>query len=458
MEDRSDGRARRPRYNLFFFHGLKTVPSGTAALVIALNPAFTAILARLVLGEAFGLRKTLGLVLALVGVFVVIRFGSDRPVDWPYLSSALLLALAPLSWALYTVIGRRMPAAADALDTTYALLFVGGLPLVAFATPQLVRTLLADPGALAAALYLALPCTLFGYAAWIWALKRLPAGEVAAFVFLNPPLATLWAWLIQGQPIRPPFVIGALVLLAGVAAIVLPQSRPRERESSIMTLRPLLSFAAAALAAALSASAQEYDLLIRNGRVVDGTGAPWRRADVAVCGDAIVAVEPRIEGTARRVVDAGGRVVAPGFIDLHTHARRGIFEIPSAENYVRQGVTTLVEGPDGSSPLPLGPFLDKLEALGPGVNFASLVGHGSIREAVIGRANRAPSAEELARMQDLVRQAMREGAFGLSTGSFTFPAASRAPRRWWPSRELQVGWVASTSPTCGTRRAVSWRA
>jgi drug/metabolite transporter (DMT)-like permease len=211
-----------PAYNFFFFHGLKTVPSGTAALIIALNPAFTAVLARLVLGESFGPRKTLGLLLALVGVFVVIRFGSDRPVDWPYLSSALLLALAPLSWALYTVIGRRMPAAADALDTTYALLFVGGLPLVAFATPQLVEALVADPGALVSALYLALPCTLFGYAAWIWALKRLPAGEVAAFVFLNPPLATLWAWLFENQPLRPPFVIGALVLLVGVAAIVAP--------------------------------------------------------------------------------------------------------------------------------------------------------------------------------------------------------------------------------------------
>ena len=211
-----------PAYNLFFFHGLKSVPTGTAALIIALNPAFTAVLAWLVLGESFGPRKTLGLLLALVGVFVVIRFGSDKPVDWPYLSSALLLALAPLSWALYTVIGRRMPVAADALDTTYALLFVGGLPLVAFATPQLVKTLAADPGALVSALYLALPCTLFGYAAWIWALKRLPAGEVAAFVFLNPPLATLWAWLFEGQPLRPPFVIGALVLLVGVAAIVAP--------------------------------------------------------------------------------------------------------------------------------------------------------------------------------------------------------------------------------------------
>jgi len=211
-----------PAYNVAFFHGLKSVPTGTAALIIALNPAFTAVLARVVLGEEFGPRKTLGLLLALVGVYVVIRFGTDKPVDWPYLSSALLLALAPLSWALYTVIGRRMPAAADALDTTYALLFVGGLPLVAFATPGLVNTLVADPGALVAALYLALPCTLFGYAAWIWALKRLPAGEVAAFVFLNPPLATLWARLFEGQPLRPPFVIGALVLLLGVAAIVVP--------------------------------------------------------------------------------------------------------------------------------------------------------------------------------------------------------------------------------------------
>jgi drug/metabolite transporter (DMT)-like permease len=213
-------------YNLAFFHGLKTVPSGTAALIIALNPALTALLARLVLGEEFGARKTLGLALALLGVFVVIRFGSDRPVDWPYLSSALVLALAPLSWACYTVIGRRLPAAADAFDTTYALLFAGSLPLVALATPSLVRTLGSDPGALAAALYLALPCTLGGYAAWIWALKRLPAGEVAAFVFLNPPLATLWAWLFQGQPLRPPFLAGALVLLAGVALIVLPSLRP----------------------------------------------------------------------------------------------------------------------------------------------------------------------------------------------------------------------------------------
>jgi len=98
---------------------------------------------------------------------------------------------------------------------------------------------------------------------------------------------------------------------------------------------------------------------------VDGTGAPWARADVAVKGDAIAAVAPRIEAPARRTVDAADRVVAPGFIDIHTHARRGIFEVPTADNYVRQGVTTLVEGQDGSSPLPLGAFLSKVAALRP---------------------------------------------------------------------------------------------
>jgi len=214
-----------PGYNLFFLHGLKTVPTGTASLVVALNPVFTAVLAWVVLGETFGLRKLLGLLLALAGVFVVIRYGTDRPVDWPYLSSALLLALAPLCWACYTVIGRGMPRGVNTVDATYALLFVGSLPMVLLATPTLFRTLAQRPGSLVAALYLAVPCTLLAYAGWLYALKRLPAGEVASFVFLNPPLANLWAWLFEDARLRPAFLTGALVLLVGVAAIVLPMPR-----------------------------------------------------------------------------------------------------------------------------------------------------------------------------------------------------------------------------------------
>jgi N-acyl-D-amino-acid deacylase len=184
-----------------------------------------------------------------------------------------------------------------------------------------------------------------------------------------------------------------------------------------------LLLAAAASLAASAARAQDYDLLIRDARVVDGSGAPWFRADVGVRGDTIAVVAPRLAGTARRVVEAGGRVAAPGFIDLHSHARGGIFERPAAENYVRQGVTTLVEGPDGSSPLPLGAFLDKLEELRPGVNLASFVGHGSVRAAVVGTEDRSPTPAELERMRELVRQAMREGAFGLSTGLFYVPGS-----------------------------------
>jgi drug/metabolite transporter (DMT)-like permease len=221
-----------PAYNVFFFHGMKTVPSGTASLVIALNPVFTAVLARLVLGEAFGVRRVAGLVLSLVGLFIVVRYGTDKAVDWPYLSSTLLLALAPLSWALYTVIGRTLPAGSDPVDTAYALLFVGSLPLLVFSNLSIVRTLATHPAALASALYLAVPCTLVAWVTFLWALKRLPAGETAAFIFLNPPLANLWAALFEGAKLHAAFVVGAGVLLLGVASIVLPQGRTRRPASS----------------------------------------------------------------------------------------------------------------------------------------------------------------------------------------------------------------------------------
>jgi N-acyl-D-amino-acid deacylase len=182
-----------------------------------------------------------------------------------------------------------------------------------------------------------------------------------------------------------------------------------------------LAVALALAVAPCMSAAQEYDLVLRNGRIVDGTAAPWFAGDLAIRGDAIVAVGPRLEGTARRVIDVEGRVVAPGLIDIHTHARRGIFEIPGADNYARQGVTTIFEGPDGSSPLPIAAFLANVAALPPGVNFGTFFGHGSVREAVLGNVDRAPTEEELERMKALARQAMREGAFGMSTGLFYVP-------------------------------------
>lgn len=165
-----------------------------------------------------------------------------------------------------------------------------------------------------------------------------------------------------------------------------------------------------------------YDLVIRNARIVDGTGSPWYRGDIALRGDTIARIAPSIREPAVRVIDAGGHVVAPGFIDTHTHASRGIFQTPTADNYVRQGVTTILEGPDGFSAVPLKPFLDKLEATPKSLNIGSFLGHGDVRVKVVGHANRPATPEELDRMRGLVEQGMREGAFGLSTGLFYTPA------------------------------------
>src|SRR6266545_149643 len=186
-------------------------------------------------------------------------------------------------------------------------------------------------------------------------------------------------------------------------------------------LQILLGLLLAAVPALYAAQQQSYDLIIRGGRIVDGAGNGWYRADVALQGETIAAIG-RLDGaTARRVIEARDAVVAPGFIDAHSHARRTIFEETKAENYIRQGVTTAIEGPDGSSPLPLKPFFDKLAAARIAINMGALVGQGSIREHVIGLVNRRATPDEIEKMKELVKQAMEDGALGLSTGLFYVP-------------------------------------
>ena len=186
-----------------------------------------------------------------------------------------------------------------------------------------------------------------------------------------------------------------------------------QRLALVIVLLPVLT----------TAQAPTYDVILRGGRIVDGTASPWYKADLAIKGDTIVRIAPAITDTAARVVTLNGLTVAPGFIDIHTHARRGIFEVPTADNYVRQGVTTLIEGPDGSSPLPLAPFLAKVEATRITPNFAMFIGQGSVREAVMGSVDRPATREELERMRGLVREGMEQGAFGLSSGLFYVPGA-----------------------------------
>ncbi|MBI1766579.1 MAG: prolyl oligopeptidase family serine peptidase [Acidobacteria bacterium] len=169
------------------------------------------------------------------------------------------------------------------------------------------------------------------------------------------------------------------------------------------------------------------DLLIRNGRLLDGSGANETRADLGITGDRITFIGDASQANlkATRTIDATGLVIAPGFIDPHTHADEDLSNAQRKANlnYLLQGVTTVVIGSDGRSPLPIGKKLDQLNAQGIGTNAIQLVGHGSVRGAVLGAADIAPTAEQLEKMRALVKQAMDDGAFGMSTGLYYAPGS-----------------------------------
>lgn len=159
-------------------------------------------------------------------------------------------------------------------------------------------------------------------------------------------------------------------------------------------------------------------ILIQHAQLIDGTGAPARRADVRVTGDAIVAVADSLSPqSGERVIDAAGKVLAPGFIDMHSHADRGLDEMPDASTQVLQGITTAVVGQDGGSELPIADFFERLARLRPAINYATAVGHGTVRKAVMGGDyKRAATAAEIETMKALVDRGMQDGAIGLSSG------------------------------------------
>ena len=171
----------------------------------------------------------------------------------------------------------------------------------------------------------------------------------------------------------------------------------------------------------LLAQAQLYDLVIRNGRVVDGSGNPWYRADVGILNGKIarIGVIPASEG--RAVIEAKNGIVAPGFIDVHTHVEGDLETQPGAENFIYDGVTTLVSGNCGGSRTNFRTMFDTLRMRGITPNLASLIGHNSVRMKVMKTAFREPTVREQAEMETLVEQAMRDGAVGLSTGLIYTP-------------------------------------
>jgi N-acyl-D-amino-acid deacylase len=188
-----------------------------------------------------------------------------------------------------------------------------------------------------------------------------------------------------------------------------------------------------------------YDVLIKNGQIVDGTGNPWFKADIAIASGKIVKIGRGLQGEAKTIIDASGRIVSPGFIDAHTHSDFNVLADPLCQSTIQQGVTTQVVGNCGSSPGPraegdeknlgrlaafpwlkpewttLGEYIDHVNKVGVATNVVPLVGFGTVRNVVMGPLERPATPEECAKMRVLVAEAIDEGAFGMSTGLFYAP-------------------------------------
>lgn len=183
-----------------------------------------------------------------------------------------------------------------------------------------------------------------------------------------------------------------------------------------MTRRPGAALVFVLAVSTPPASPVQESLLLAGGRVVDGTGAPARAADVRIRGGRIAEVGAALAARpGERVVDVAGLVVAPGVIDLHSHVDRQLFAL-RADSQTAQGITTAVVGVDGAGPYPVGAFLDRLASAPPSINVAAMVGHGAVRRAVMGEARRPARPAELRAMAARVAEALDEGAFGMSSG------------------------------------------
>ncbi|MDQ2665913.1 MAG: D-aminoacylase [Gemmatimonadota bacterium] len=195
----------------------------------------------------------------------------------------------------------------------------------------------------------------------------------------------------------------------------------------MFTISRVILAAAVVLAPTYAHAQTRVDLLIRNGSVIDGTGSPARRADVGITGDRITFVGDATTGriTATRSLDATGLVVAPGFIDPHTHTAGDLSNVQRKSNlpYLMQGVTTVVTNNDGSGPVDIAKLLGAWTTNGIGTNAAVYVPQGSVRAAVMGMTDAAPTAAQLDSMRRLVARGMEAGAIGLSTGLYYAPGS-----------------------------------
>ena len=181
----------------------------------------------------------------------------------------------------------------------------------------------------------------------------------------------------------------------------------------------ILSFLFAAIS--MAAQSQDCDILITNGKIIDGTGNNWYYGNVAIKNGKILKIGRDVNLSAKKTIDAKGLIIAPGFIDVHTHLEDDEAKDPNATSFILDGVTTCITGNCGSSNTDIKKYLTWIDSLKLSINVATLIGHNDVRKKVMGRANRDATPEEMKKMEDIVDKAMKDGAVGLSTGLIYIP-------------------------------------
>jgi drug/metabolite transporter (DMT)-like permease len=204
-------------YNLALNTGERRVPAGTASLIISLNPAFTFILSVLFLKERPTIKKAMGLAIAFLGLYVIVRYATDQRVDFSYLRYVFITMLAPLCWASYTILGKPMVARYPPLMVVGGAMMAAVVPLLLFVRGDLIAKLpTLPPSAWLSIAFLSLVCTVFAFVIWFRALQTMEASRAASFVYLEPLFGVSFSKLLLDEPITLALLIGATLLIGGV--------------------------------------------------------------------------------------------------------------------------------------------------------------------------------------------------------------------------------------------------
>lgn len=204
-------------YNMALAMGEVRIPAGIASLIINLSPIFTLLLSVLFLKERSTYGKLIGMLISMVGLFILVRLSAGQNGEMGYYLYAIITLLAPISWAIYTVACKSLSGRFDAFTVTAMPIILGTIPLIpSFGKSDIIAISHMSFRAWLALLFLSCLCTCAGNTVWIWALRRLPSSKVASFIYLIPVSSLMTSYLFLGEPITPVIILGALLLLSGV--------------------------------------------------------------------------------------------------------------------------------------------------------------------------------------------------------------------------------------------------